>query len=189
MNIIKKEYSWNGTLESRSATDYIVLHHRAGDGTADSIHKQHLSNGYVGIGYHFYVRKNGEIYKGRPINAVGAHTMGANSKSVGVCFEGNYEKEAVMTNAQKKSGRAIVSYLKNLYPKARVLGHRELQSTACPGKFFPIEEIKEGEVNMTTEEAVEIIQAKAGLEDETIDFLLCYKYGEELVQKIAEAMR
>ena len=42
---------------------------------------------------------------------------------------------------------------------------------------------------MTVEDAVEIIQAKVGLEDETIEFLLCYRYGDELVIKIAEALR
>ena len=41
---------------------------------------------------------------------------------------------------------------------------------------------------MTVNEAVEIIKNKAGLEDETIEFLLCYKYGEELVKKLAKRM-
>lgn len=189
MKIIPKSYEWRGKLTSRCETSYIVLHHRAGEGDADSIHKLHLARGFSGIGYHFYIRKNGEVYKGRPIGMVGAHTLGANQKSVGVCFEGDFEKQKVMTALQEKSGRELVTYLKNLYPKASVVGHRELQSTACPGRYFPIDKIKEGECDMTVEEAVELIQAKTGIEDETIDFLLCYKYGEELVRKIAEAIK
>lgn len=189
MTIIPQSYDWRSKLESRNATKYIVLHHRAGDGDAESIHKLHLQRGYTGIGYHFYVRKNGAVYKGRPIGTVGAHCVGANYDSVGVCFEGNFEKEKEMTTEQIKSGRELVCYLKTLYQGVKVVGHKDIQSTACPGKYFPIERIKEEVKNVTTEEAVEIVQAKAGLEDETIDFLLCYKYGEELLVKIAEAMR
>jgi len=66
--------------------------------------------------------------------------------------------------------------------------HRDFVSTACPGKNFPFDEIREGETDMSVEEAVEIVQAKAGIEDGTIEFMLCYKYGEELLVKLAEAM-
>ena len=41
---------------------------------------------------------------------------------------------------------------------------------------------------MTLEKAIEIIKTKAVLEQQTIDFLLCYKYGEELIIKLAKAM-
>ena len=188
MNIIKKNYSWRESLENRQKTEYIVLHHRAGCGDVESIHRQHLDQGFSGIGYHFYVRKTGEVFKGRPIGTVGAHCKGVNKVSVGVCFEGNFETEKEMLKAQIKAGRELVGYLKMLYPDAQVMRHRDLQATACPGQNFPFENIKKGVAEMTAEEAVEIIQAKSGLEDETIEFLLCYKYGEELVVKIAEAM-
>ncbi len=186
--IIPKEYKWSGKLENRKTTEYIVLHHRAGDGDAESIHRLHLGRGFLGIGYHFYIRKDGSIYKGRPLGTVGAHAVGANQKSIGVCFEGDFEKEKDMPGVQKKSGKELVSYLRGLYPKATVTSHNMVQSTACPGRHFPFDEIKEGVQEVTVDEAVEIVQAKAGLENETIEFLLCYKYGEELLVKIAQAM-
>ncbi len=188
MKIIPQDYKWSGALKNRNETSLIVLHHCAGDGDAQSIHKLHLSRGFTGIGYHFFVRKNGEVHKGRPIASVGAHAIGANDKSVGVCFEGNFEKERSMSKEQKKSGRELIAYLKNLYPNAKIIMHKNVQATACPGKYFPFDEIKEGAKEMSVDEAVEIVQAKAGLENETIEFLLCYKYGEELMIKIAEAM-
>ena len=188
MDIISKTYDWKNPLTNRCETSYIVLHHRAGDGDADSIHSLHKRRGYSGIGYHFYVRKDGKVYKGRPIGAVGAHTLGANQKSIGVCFEGDFEKQQTMPFAQEKAGRELIDYLKSLYPKAKVEVHRNLQSTACPGRYFPTEKIKEGVKEMSVEDAIEIIQAKAGIEDETIEFLLCYEYGEELVRKLAEAI-
>ena len=187
MNIIESKYTWNGQLVKRNSTKYIILHHRAGNGDAESIHAGHLSQGWTGIGYHFYVRKDGSIYRGRPIETIGAHCQGQNSYSVGVCFEGNFEAET-MTAAQLKSGLALVSYLKELYPGAEVKGHRDFNSTACPGKKFPFDEMKKGAAVMTVDEAVKILKAKAGLEEQTITFLLCYKYGEELVKKLAKGM-
>ena len=187
LKLIEQKYKWNGELERRTATKYIIVHHRAGNGDAQSIHQGHLELGYTGIGYHFYVRKDGTVYKGRPIATVGAHCVGANS--LGVCFEGNYEKETKMPPAQCRAGKALISYLKGLYPLAEVRRHKDFYATACPGSKFPFEEIRKGESEMTVDEAIEIIQAKAGVEEGTIDFLLCYKYGEELVIKLAEAMR
>ena len=63
MKIIEKTYKWRGSLTKRTSTKYIILHHRAGNGDADSIHSTHLvNNGWSGIGYHFYVRKDGSVY-------------------------------------------------------------------------------------------------------------------------------
>ena len=188
LKIIEQTYKWNGSLTKRAATKYIILHHRAGNGDVQSIHNTHLKNGWSGIGYHFYVRKDGSVYRGRPINVVGAHTTNYNSISIGVCFEGNFESET-MPEVQIKAGQELVVYLKNLYPSAEVKRHKDFNSTACPGKNFPFEKIKKGEVTMTVNEAKEIIKKKAGLENDTINFILCYKYGEELIVKLAKAMQ
>lgn len=187
MKIIDTAFSWRGSLSKRSKSQYIILHHRAGNGDVQSIHTGHIANGWSGIGYHFYVRKDGSVFRGRPIGTVGAHCTGYNDKSVGVCFEGNFENET-MTSAQLKAGKELVSHLKGLYPGAEIKRHKDFQSTACPGTNFPFDDIKKGEKTMTVEDAIEIIQAKAGIEDETIEFLLCYKYGEELVIKLAKAI-
>ena len=142
MNIIKSNFSWNSILSVRKATNFIIIHHRAGDGDVGSIHSQHLKNGWAGIGYHFYIRKDGSVYEGRPINTVGAHTASKNSASVGICFEGNfdsYDKEIPKT--QIKAGQELIAYLKKLYPSAQLKRHSDFQATACPGKFFPFDEL------------------------------------------------
>lgn len=136
MQIKDVSYKWNGTLVKRNSTEYIILHHRAGNGDVHSLHNGHLSNGWSGIGYHFYVRKDGTIYRGRPIEMVGAHCTGQNTCSVGVCFEGNFENEA-MSDVQIKAGQELISYIKSLYPYAKVMRHRDFNETACPGKNFP----------------------------------------------------
>lgn len=188
MKIIDSSFDWKGSLKKRNKTEYIILHHRTADGDVLSIHNGHIANGWSGIGYHFYVRKDGSVYRGRPIAMEGAHCTGYNGNSVGVCFEGNYQTENQMPEAQKRAGKDVISYLKNVYPKAQVRKHCDFVSTACPGVKFPFDEIRKGVTEMSVEEAIEIVQAKAGLEDGTIEFLLCYKYGEELILKLAEAM-
>lgn len=148
MYINETNLSFKGTMLNRTRTDYIVLHHRAGNGDVESIHKQHLGQGYSGIGYHYYIRKDGSIYTGRPIQKEGAHCLNYNSVSVGVCFEGNYEIETVMPEAQKKSGIELVRHLKGIYPNVQIKGHRDLYATACPGRNFPFDEIKKGAEEM-----------------------------------------
>lgn len=142
MNIIEEKYKWNGSLTSRPLTNYIIIHHRCGNGDAQSIHSQHVnSNKWTGIGYHFYVRKDGTIYRGRPIDSIGAHCSGHNSESIGVCFEGDYSKTQIMPNAQLISGCELIKYIKGIYPNARVKKHSDFMATACPGKYFPFDKI------------------------------------------------
>lgn len=150
MNIIEKTYKWNGTLSARKSTKYIIIHHMAGTGSADDVHRIHVNKGWTGIGYNFFVRLDGKIYRGRPIDKAGAHTTNYNSVSVGICFEGNYETTKTMPEAQKKAGKELVSYLKGLYPSAVVKKHRDLNSTACPGKHFPFDEITSGKATTQT---------------------------------------
>ena len=189
MKIINKIYKWNGTLKHRARTDYIILHHAASVSCSpDDIHRIHVNNGWTGIGYHYFIRKDGSIYTGRPIDVVGAHTSDYNSQAIGVCFEGNYETDNIMPDAQKKSGQELISHLKSIYHNVQVKKHKDFNATACPGKYFPFEEIKKGVQEMTLDKAIEIVKTKAGLEQKTIDFMLCYKYGEELITKLAKTM-
>lgn len=137
--IIKPAYTWRGTLSNRVITDFIVLHHAAANGSVLTVHQTHLNNGWSGIGYHFYVRKDGTIYEGRPINKIGAHCVpqNCNKRSVGICFEGNFEVEQ-MPEAQLRAGKRLVQYVKSIYPSAVVKRHKDFDATACPGKNFPI---------------------------------------------------
>ena len=145
MQIIEEKYNWSGGFSNRSKTDYIVLHHaEAVKCTAQDIHSWHRANGWTGIGYHFFVRKDGTIYRGRPINVVGAHVQGMNSCSIGICAEGDYHtKEKTMPQAQKKSIIELCQYLKkNYYPNAKIVGHKEIGDSNCPGRYYPLDEIK-----------------------------------------------
>lgn len=143
MNIIEKTYTLNGSLTKRTKTDMIILHHRVGDGDVEGIDRIHKNNGWTCIGYHFYVRKDGTIYRGRQEDAVGAHAYGSNSTSIGICAEGNFEID-IMPAEQKNSIIELLGYLKGKYGITKVLRHKDVNATACPGKNYPFDEIVNG---------------------------------------------
>ena len=159
MNIIEQNYKWNGSLSKRLSTKYIILHHRAGNGDVQSIHQTHLANGWSGIGYHFYVRKDGTVYRGRPLEMVGAHCkeQNQNYQSVGICFEGNYSTEKTMPDKQLQAGKELVLYLKAIYINAEIKKHSDFMATACPGQYFPFDEIKAGKAKKELTSANDII--------------------------------
>lgn len=142
MNIIEVNYKWNGGLSTRPRTTYIALHHsESTTATPQQVDSWHKSNGWSGIGYHFLVRKDGSIYRGRPLNSMGAHVSGMNSCSLGICAEGRYTYET-MPWAQKKAICELLVYLKGIYPNAQIVGHREIGSSDCPGNNYPLWDIK-----------------------------------------------
>lgn len=140
LNIIEPNYTWNGALTKRTITDRIILHHAAGNGTAESIHKYHVSLGWKGIAYHYYVRKDGTVYRGRPEDTVGGHTSGYNSRSIGICAEGNFETD-VMSDAQRDAIRALVLDIRTRYPDTQTIKHKDVAATACPGKNYSFDYI------------------------------------------------
>jgi hypothetical protein len=141
LHIYDIEYKWNGKLAKRKKTDMIIVHHAAAKECSPAdIHQWHLKNGWAGIGYNFIVRKNGKIFRGRPEDAIGAHTSNFNATSIGICFEGDFRYETP-TNLQVKAGQELVAYLKQKYDITNVKRHNDCNNTSCPGKFFPFEQI------------------------------------------------
>lgn len=126
------------SLSLRSATDAIVVHHTAStaDLTAADVHRIHRQNGWSGIGYHLFIRKDGLIETGRPLEDVGAHTYGYNKDTIGVCLSGNFNVE-YPSDAQLESATRLIGLLCQIYslnPDAgTVYGHRDFNATACPG--------------------------------------------------------
>lgn len=122
--------------------DLIVVHCSATRCTSrvplEMITKWHQERGFATIGYHFYITQDGDVHRGRPLHQVGAHAMGFNEHSIGVCYEGGLDAEGrpadTRTPAQKESLRLLLERLMVDYPHAKVLGHRDLPGVrkVCP---------------------------------------------------------
>lgn len=132
-----------GSMLNRKKTTAIVIHHSAHKTwNVYDIHDYHRkTKKWSGIGYHFFVDKEGNIYRGRPENNVGAHCFGHNNYTVGICVQGNYMLEN-MPEKQKTSVIELCRVLCSKYKMNCIKAHRELNATSCPGTNFPLEEIR-----------------------------------------------
>lgn len=139
--VIDRNLQFTGPFTPRSKTDTLVLHHAAAMScTVEDIHRWHLANGWLGIGYHYFVSKLGGIYLGRPENVMGAHAESHNDHTIGICAEGDFEKETMPT-PQKEAIIALIKDISTRYPGLAIKGHRDLNATLCPGQHYPFAEI------------------------------------------------
>ena len=122
--------------------DTVVIHCSATPPTMDigrkEIDEWHRAKGWNGIGYHYVIRRNGEIENGREIGTVGAHVAGHNAHSVGICLVGGVDSHNQPENnfeeIQFDSLLELLGMLKDEIPNAfDVVGHNELNPhKACP---------------------------------------------------------
>ena len=89
-------------------------------------------------GYHYYITRDGHVYQTRHEQLVGAHAVGYNQHSIGVCYEGGLTPDGrpddTRTREQKAALHALLKSLKVDYPDAVILGHRDLPNVHkdCP---------------------------------------------------------
>lgn len=130
---------------------YIVLHCSATRSTQDyspeALERDHRARGFRGIGYHYYVRRSGEVIPCRPLDQIGAHVRGYNHCSWGVCYEGGLDSTGqpadTRTPKQRASLLRLLAQLKGYAPQARILGHRDLSPDRNgDGRITPDEWLK-----------------------------------------------
>ena len=105
--------------------------------SVDTIRQWHIRRGWSDIGYHFVIYLDGSVHEGRPLEKIGAHTIGHNSYSIGVCYIGGMNKEYTKakdtrTAAQKESLKKLLMSYKNKYKDIKIYGHRDFANKACP---------------------------------------------------------
>lgn len=147
MNIIDKNLSF-GSMNMSNNPKMLIVHHLEAEGanwTVEAIHYMHQTESqfmFAGIGYHYYIRLDGSIYRGRPDKAIGSHCQGCNTNTLGIAFEGDYNKRTEMPTYQYNAWCELKSYLINKYGNMSVYGHREKGSSECPGVNFPLDNVK-----------------------------------------------
>lgn len=114
--------------------EFIVLHCSATpeglDLNANDINRMHRNRGFSMIGYHKLIKLNGAVEDGRPLDKQGAHVRGYNHKSVGICYIGGLDSarkaKDTRTPMQTVALANEVAALKQKFPNAKVVGHRDL---------------------------------------------------------------
>jgi N-acetylmuramoyl-L-alanine amidase len=98
---------------------------------ASVIERMHRERGFLKIGYHYVILRDGTVQKGRQDSEVGAHVAGHNTGSLGICLVGGLSNttgkpENNYTNEQFASLSGLILKLSKEHPRAFVLGHRDL---------------------------------------------------------------
>ncbi len=139
---------------------FLIIHHaymtdlKDGQST-DRIKRYHTKvNGWDNIGYHYvleYDKKKVLVQKGRLESAQGAHALKFNTKSLGICVVGNYDREEL----ESDKFDTLVALCIHLCQFAHVapdniIGHRDTYiirgvdvEKSCPGTLFPMNELRE----------------------------------------------
>lgn len=112
---------------------------------AKEINQWHVRDrGWLMIGYHFVIKRDGTIERGRPLSIPGAHVVGHNQHSVGICMIGGTKADGKtpennFNEAQFASLKALLIELREKYPNAKIVGHRDL----APGRGCPSFEVRD----------------------------------------------
>lgn len=131
------------SYKNRETTKYLVVHCAATQNVSSftwkTIDQMHRQQGWLGIGYHFVIRTDGTIQRGRPLEAIGSHVKGYNNCSVGICLIGGVDSKGKsvdnFTEEQKESLKCLLDYLRGYYKdEVTVLGHRDFAGVNkdCP---------------------------------------------------------
>jgi hypothetical protein len=121
----------------------ITIHHTAAEiddnRRAPALIRQHedwhMSHGWPDLAYHFMVDRNGNVYEGRPIEAIGdTFTEYDPTGHFLACFEGHFDRQAP-SGAQLAAMTRLVAWAMQTYSVSGDLigGHRDWADTTCPG--------------------------------------------------------
>ena len=109
------------------------------DYTVADITKWHKARGYNTIGYHYVIYRDGSIHEGRNIGDEGAHCVGHNKNSIGVCYVGGLAADGktpkdTRTPEQKAALIKLLKGLNDVFPETKhnIFGHRDFANKACP---------------------------------------------------------
>lgn len=104
------------------------------------IREWHMDRGFSDVGYHYVIRRDGTVEKGRPAHRRGAHVQGHNTKNLGICLVGGVNQkgnaQANYTTDQWHALRLLVIELVGRYgiPLSNIQGHRDFPrvNKECP---------------------------------------------------------
>jgi hypothetical protein len=124
----------------------LIVHHSAVAGTSDqfdAINNYHKSKGFpksrLGYytGYHFTIDKEGRTRQTKYNDEVGAHTIGWNTDSIGVCLFGDFNSEQPTTKQKEALNR-----LKDKLGLPMDLHRNKQSNRTCPGTNVTLEILK-----------------------------------------------
>lgn len=128
----------------------IFIHCTAGNqkATVNDVIKIFKERGFINPGYHVLITADGKIHQLLPFEKVSNGVKGYNSTAINVAYVGGIDAKGEpvdnRTDEQKQSLVRLLKELKGRYPKAEIMGHRDISpDTNGNGIVDPWERIKE----------------------------------------------
>lgn len=124
-----------------SEVDTIVIH--CSDTSANNelsitdIDSWHRARGWKCCGYHYVIKVDGTLQRGRQLNQRGAHAIDYNKRSIGICYIGGRASDGSYSDTrtwpQKISICYAITEILRKYPGIKqIIGHNDISAKACP---------------------------------------------------------
>ena len=120
----------------------VVVHHTTGAITSTgtlppAIARFHVSRGFPGIGYHYFIDSDGQVYLTQRLETVSWHCGDPNTTTIGIALRGDFTS-VFPTGAQQTALVELLRHIRGM-PEMSIMhiaGHGQYPGasrTACPG--------------------------------------------------------
>lgn len=199
----------NGANFARGRTqpiEFLVIHYTANNGDTVQNNLDYFAGNAVGASAHYFVDENGYGQSVKDQDTAwhcGAnsyrHPTCRNANSIGIelCSKKDSRGNYYFMDQTVYNAAALARQLMQTYgiDRSHVLRHYDVTGKRCPAPMVDNPTLWENFLNlledktMTYAEAIEIVKEKAGLSDATMQFLTSYIWREDLLKKLAQAMK
>lgn len=186
--------------------EFLVIHYTANNGDTVQNNLDYFSRNAVGASAHYFVDENGYGQSVKDADTAwhcGAssyrHKTCRNANSIGMelCSRKDSKGNYYFMDQTVYNAAALARQLMQTYgiDRAHVLRHYDVTGKRCPAPMVDNPTLWENFLNlledktMTYAEAIETVKEKTGLSDATMQFLTSYIWREDLLKKLAQAMK
>lgn len=199
----------NGANFARGRTqpiEFLVIHYTANNGDTVQNNLDYFAGNAVGASAHYFVDENGygrsvkdsdTAYHCGAVEYKHQECRNANSIGMELCSRKDSRGNYYFMDQTVYNAAALARQLMQTYgiDRAHVLRHYDVTGKRCPAPMVDNPTLWENFLNlledrtMTYAEAIETVKEKTGLSDATMQFLTSYIWREDLLKKLAGAMK
>ena len=186
--------------------EFLVIHYTANNGDTVQNNLDYFAGNAVGASAHYFVDENGYGQSVKDADTAwhcGAssyrHEACRNANSIGMelCSRKDSKGNYYFMDQTVYNAAVLARQLMQTYgiDRAHVLRHYDVTGKRCPAPMVDNPTLWENFLNlledktMTYAEAIETVKEKTGLSDATMQFLTSYIWREDLLKKLAQAMK
>lgn len=122
--IIPRIETYLPTKARENTPKSLILHSTRNHPRFEDVLFRHKEKGWDGVGYHLFVDFEGKVFQARPFDKEGAHAIGYNTSSIGICV---YSKDGSLDSNKVKVVRNLIQCINEQFLGLELLSHTEAQ--------------------------------------------------------------